>query len=284
MGESQPQKTNNLEDLIKRVRVVLVLLPIGFIANYLGGWVFSLFVALIIGVAAYEYALLFRAGGLRPALALAVGASVAMVIGQSLYGFELTLLILTLSVLTSLVHHLFDYEHGRDQAATDFAITISAMIYIGWLGSFFVSLRNLPEGFWWVMTVLPAVWLADMAGYIFGKRFGRHKMTVRLSPNKSWEGYLAGILLAAPGTALLVMLWQALGAGKGIAPWEGALLGALLASLTIFGDLGESMIKRQVGAKDSGQLLPGHGGVFDRIDSWLWGGAIGYYLITMFFQ
>jgi len=283
MVGSKPQKTINLEDLIKRVRVALVLIPVGLAANILGGWVYCLLVALIIGVAAYEYALLYKASGLRPAVVLSVGAAVLIVIGQSFNRFELTALIFTASLMISVVYHLFEYERGRDQAATDFAVTISAVVYVGWLGSYFVSLRNLPDGFWWMMIVLPAVWLADTAAYIFGKRFGKHKMTRRLSPNKTWEGYLAGILVAAPGTALLALLWQFLGAGEGISPWRGALLGGVLALLAIFGDLGESMIKRQASAKDSGQILPGHGGVFDRIDSWLWAGAIGYYLIMLVF-
>lgn len=283
MVGSKPQKTINLEDLIKRVRVALILIPIGLAANILGGWVYCLLVALLIGVSAHEYTLLYKASGLQPAVVISVGAAVLLAIGQNLDRFALTALIFTASLMVSVVHHLLEYERGRDQAATDFAVTISAVIYIGWLGSFFVSLRNLSDGFWWVMVVLPAVWLADTAAYIFGKRYGRHKLTQRLSPNKTWEGYLAGILVAVPGTALLTMLWQLLGAGENISPWMGALLGGVLAALTIFGDLAESMIKRQAGAKDSSQLLPGHGGVFDRIDSWLWAGAIGYYLIMLVF-
>ncbi|MCZ7552720.1 MAG: polyprenyl diphosphate synthase [Anaerolineales bacterium] len=225
-GRVEAAKTINLEDLIKRVRVALVLIPVGLAANILGGWVYCLLVALIIGVAAYEYALLYKASGLRPAVVLSVGAAVLIVIGQSFNRFELTALIFTASLMISVVYHLFEYERGRDQAATDFAVTISAVVYVGWLGSYFVSLRNLPDGFWWMMIVLPAVWLADTAAYIFGKRFGKHKMTRRLSPNKTWEGYLAGILVAAPGTALLALLWQLLGAGESISPWRGALLGA----------------------------------------------------------
>jgi len=114
-------------------------------------------------------------------------------------------------------------------------------------------------------------------------RIGKHKMTVRLSPKKSWEGYLAGIVVAIPGTMFLAILWNALGAGPTITPLRAGFVAAVLAAVTILGDLGESMIKRQVGMKDSSHLLPGHGGVFDRIDSWLWGGVIGYTLITLLF-
>jgi phosphatidate cytidylyltransferase len=138
----------------------------------------------------------------------------------------------------------------------------------------------LPDGLWWSLTVLFAVWLADTGAYLIGSRFGRHKMTPRLSPKKSWEGYLGGILFSVPGTALLACLWPVWAApGLTVTPLRAALIALVLSLLTILGDLGESMIKRQVGVKDSGDLLPGHGGIFDRIDSWLWAAAIGYYLI-----
>jgi phosphatidate cytidylyltransferase len=153
-------------------------------------------------------------------------------------------------------------------------------MYLGWLGAYFISLRQLPEGLWWVLMALPVVWIADSFAYLVGSRWGRRKLSPRLSPKKTWEGYLGGIAGGTLGGALLPLLWQVWsGPDSAITPWRGALLGFVLAVLTTLGDLGESMIKRQVGVKDSGTLLPGHGGVFDRIDSWLWAGVIGYYVV-----
>jgi phosphatidate cytidylyltransferase len=100
-----------------------------------------------------------------------------------------------------MAYHLFQYERGSQRAGTDFAVTLSGILYIGWLGAYLISLRRLPDGLWWLLTVLPAVWLADTGAYLVGSRFGRHKMTPRLSPKKSWEGYLGGILFSVPGTA-----------------------------------------------------------------------------------
>jgi phosphatidate cytidylyltransferase len=109
-------------------------------------------------------------------------------------------------------------------------------------------------------------------------------MSPRLSPKKSWEGYFGGILFGALGGALLGYIYPTwLGAGPAITPLRGLLLGLVMSILPTLGDLGESMIKRQVGVKDSGNLLPGHGGAFDRIDSWLWAGVISYYIIAWFF-
>jgi phosphatidate cytidylyltransferase len=101
-----------------------------------------------------------------------------------------------------------------------------------------------------------------------------------LSPKKTWEGYIGGIFVGTLGAVGLVYLWNIwAGPGFSITPLQGALLGFLLSAITTLGDLGESMIKRQSAVKDSSNLLPGHGGVFDRIDSWLWAAPIGYYFI-----
>ena len=131
-----------------------------------------------------------------------------------------------------------------------------------------------------MLLVLPSVWLADSGAYFIGRSFGRHKLSPRLSPKKTWEGYIAGLFFGTLGTVGLVALWRIwAGPEFAITLWEGALLGLLLSAFPTLGDLGESMIKRQSGVKDSGNLLPGHGGAFDRIDSWLWAEPIGYYFI-----
>jgi phosphatidate cytidylyltransferase len=120
-----------------------------------------------------------------------------------------------------------------------------------------------------------------MGAYVIGHMWGRHKLSPRLSPRKTWEGYLGGIVSGVVLTTLFAAMWQAWGSAElGITPLRGALVGLVMSVFPTLGDLGESMIKRQVGVKDSSNLLPGHGGFFDRIDSWLWAVVLGYYLIT----
>lgn len=267
--------------LRSRILVVVVLLPIGIFLIYLDGVAFSLFVTLILALAAWEYTLLFKAADQQPSAPLVVGGVTLLALGRAWDEFDSAPVLLSLVTLATMSYHLIAYERGRDQAATDFGTTLAGIIYIGWLGAYLISLRNLPEGFWWLLLILPAVWLADSGAYFIGRAFGRHKLSPRLSPKKTWEGYLAGILIGIPGTAGLASLWgRWAGPDFAITPLQGAWLGLLLSTLPTLGDLGESLIKRQAGKKDSGNLLPGHGGVFDRIDSWLWGAVIGYYFIV----
>jgi phosphatidate cytidylyltransferase len=270
--------------LVERLVVSIILLPIGLLLIAAGGVPFGLFITLVMMLAAWEYARLFRAGGYQPAGILILLGTAALVLGRMWNGFESAGWIISLFVLAAMTYHLVAFERGREQAGTDFAITLSAILYLGWVGAYLISLRDLPEGKWWFLVALPAVWLADSGAYLLGSRFGRHKLSPRLSPKKTWEGYIGGVAAGVLGGMLMAAVWR-IGAGpdSAITVWRGAILGLVLAILTPLGDLGESMIKRQVGVKDSSHLIPGHGGAFDRVDSWLWGAVIGYYLITWLF-
>jgi phosphatidate cytidylyltransferase len=266
--------------LVKRLLVTIVLLPVGMAAILAGGWYLTALVAIFMCLAAWEYSILFHTGGLQPGSFLVVGGTLFLLIGRNINGFESAPWMISLVILLSMTYHLVAYERGRDLAGTDFAVTLAGVLYIGWFGAYFISLRNLPEGKWWILVVLPAVWFADAGAYFIGKRFGRHKLCPRLSPKKTWEGYLGGIVVGVLLTALFTAIWR-VGAGPNstITPLRGALVGLVMGIFPTLGDLGESMIKRQVGVKDSGNVLPGHGGAFDRIDSWLWAVVIGYYMV-----
>ena len=271
--------------MAKRLAVVAVLLPVGLLAIYLGGIYFTAMVVVLIGIAAWEYARLFEAGGLQPCGPLMVAAAVALVLARYLDGFRSSSWLLALGIMASMTFHLFAFERGRDEAGTDFAITLSGILYLGWLGAYLVSLRELPSGMAWVLVALPVVWLADTGAYLVGRRWGRRKMAPRLSPKKSWEGYWGGVAWGTLSGVIIALLLQFFlrEEAAAVTPLRAGLVGLVLSLLTPLGDLGESMIKRQVGVKDSSNLLPGHGGAFDRIDSWLWAGVIGYYLITWLF-
>lgn len=131
------------------------------------------------------------------------------------------------------------------------------VLYIGSAIAALIYLRY--ENISILLAVFLVVWTGDIAAYFVGKRFGRHKIAPRISPGKSWEG-LAGSVVASAAMAAFL---------SGVAPLPHAILGALFAILGLGGDLFESALKRRAGVKDSGQLIPGHGGLFDRVDALL---------------
>ncbi len=253
--------------LADRVKVVLILLPIGLVVFILGGIVYTAAIALVLALAGWEYTRLFQAGGLQASGVLVIISVVALSVSRALDDFSSAPWIIALIILVSMAYHLVRFERGRQEAGTDFAVTLSGSLYFGWLGAYLISIRALPDGLWWLLLTLVSVWIADSGAYFVGRRFGKHKMSPRLSPKKTWEGFVGGIVAGTLGGLLIAALFRALPwSGENIAVWHGAVLGFALAVITPLGDLGESMVKRQVGVKDSGKLLPGHGGAWDRIE------------------
>jgi phosphatidate cytidylyltransferase len=266
---------------IKRFLAALVLAAVGIPAIIFGGHFYAILIMGFLGVAAWEFGRMFRQVDFIASEPVLLGGVLLVAVARH-YFPEFGAGVFSLLILAAMTWHLIDYERGRDRAASDFCVTVGGIVYLGWIGAYLIDLRYLPDGLWWIVLVLPAIWLADTAAYFFGSRFGKHRLSPRLSPKKSWEGYIAGIIFATVGTPALAILWHRFG-GPDLTWSQGAGLGALLSILTLLGDLGESMFKRQAGLKDSSNIIPGHGGIFDRIDSWLWGGVIGYYFIIWFF-
>lgn len=266
--------------LAKRVLAAGFMAAIGAPAILLGGIPYFAVIGIFVSLAAWEYAQMFRSIGHRPATALVVGGT-WLLLGSRMFSPASASLILTISILLAMTWHLISYERGRASAATDFTVTVGGLVYFGWIGAYLMDLRSLSDGLWWFLLVMPSIWIADSAAYFIGKGFGKTPLAPRLSPRKTWEGYGAGMLAGALAGAGLGLLYQQV-AGLAVTWWQGGMLGLILSLLTTLGDLGESMIKRQAGLKDSSNLIPGHGGFFDRIDGWLWGAVIGYYFIHWF--
>ena len=261
----------------QRMIVATILIPLTVGAVYAGGWFYAALILAMLGSAAWEYWYMFQKGGFCPSRSILVGGVLLLAASRAWLGFTFSDLLLSAIILIAMFVHTIAYERGVDCSASSFAVTLSGVLYLGWIGAYLFSLRNLPDGTWWALTVVPSAVLADSGAYIFGKKFGKHRFSPRVSPKKTWEGYLGGILFAMVFTALLAALWHL--RAPAVTPLAGLIIGAVLSILCPFGDLGESMLKRQFGLKDSSNLLPGHGGMFDRIDSWLWAAVIGYYLV-----
>lgn len=265
-----------------RLPISILLIPVAMWIIGTGREFYLLGILFIFWLAANEYVKMFRTGQSRPAAPLVVGGTLLLIAARELSWLNPYNLLLALIIIGALWWHLSDYELGAVTAGTDFAITVGGVFYLGWLGGYLIDLRNLPDGLWWLVTVMPGMWLADTGAYTFGRLWGRHKMAPRLSPNKTWEGYAGSVLCGALGASLLATFWR-IGAGpESLVSWQsGLLVGAAVGALGPLGDLGVSMLKRQIGVKDASDLLHGHGGALDRMDSWLVAAPVGYYLVIV---
>lgn len=159
-------------------------------------------------------------------------------------------------------------------AVMDTAIKTLGIAYIAIPLSYVILLRNLEQGRWWLLFILFAIWASDTFAYLTGKTIGRHKLSPYVSPNKTVEGAIGG--LAGAAIAGYVMN-KYLALGMPIT--EAAALSVILGVIGIIGDLAESLLKRSAGVKDSGSVIPGHGGVLDRIDSLLFPVPFVYYFL-----
>ena len=156
------------------------------------------------------------------------------------------------------------FEEQIVNAPRRVGLAVLGAIYPGLLISALVRLRQLDRGEWWVMLALTVTWMNDTCAYFAGRAFGKHKLYPRISPSKTWEGAIGGGLGSMAGALVVQYFWI-----PQLSPWGAALIGAGAALIGPVGDLSESMLKRAYSAKDSGRLLPGHGGMLDRLDALL---------------
>ena len=270
----------------RRTLTALAMTAVGLPAIIYGGVFYFLLMGGFLVGGAWEYVRLYRAVKYEPNELVTVGGVLVLVTARFFFA-DFAIPFFVLLILLAMAAHLVSYERGRDRAALDFSVTVTGITYLGWLGSYLLDLRNFStEGGWWLMLVLPIVWAGDTGGYSIGSVYGKHKMAPRLSPNKSWEGYIAGVFTSIMIGIFFSYAFTSIGVRQPLAglitPLQGALLGLVIGVLAPLGDLGESMLKRQSGLKDSSNIFPGHGGVLDRIDSWIWGASIGFILIQYF--
>ncbi|MFV0253834.1 MAG: phosphatidate cytidylyltransferase [Beutenbergiaceae bacterium] len=240
---------------------------LGLIALVVAGlflWRKEAFLGLVIlacGLGLWE---LSRAVAVRdvklPLLPLLVG-TVGMMVSAYSSGVEALLVAALLTAGGVFIWRVLD--GGGLPALRDATAAIFATAYIPFLAGFIALMLAADDGAWRVLTVIAVTVAADTGGYVAGVLFGRHKLAPVASPNKSWEG-LAGSYLLASAVAVAMMLGPLAGPW-----WAGLALGFAGVSAATIGDLAESLLKRELGIKDMGTLLPGHGGVLDRIDSML---------------
>ncbi|HEY5626769.1 MAG TPA: phosphatidate cytidylyltransferase [Nitrospira sp.] len=259
----------------RRVYTVLVLVPLLYAAvRYLPPPLFSGIVALAGALALYElYRLCLPQNHNSATIALGLLGSTALILSPHEPALALPSLLVALLAILSvpLLVPMSLSDRFRESA-----LAITGLLYIGLTLSFLVLTRMLPHGEWLIFFLLFVTWAGDTGAYYAGTLFGRHPLAPRISPKKTMEG-LAGGLIAATMVSYLASWWF-LPTFSGL---DCLLLAILITMTGLWGDLAESAIKRSVGAKDSGAVLPGHGGMLDRLDSLLFSAPAFYYYVTM---
>jgi len=261
--------------LLSRVVVVVVLLPLVIGLVYLGGW--WLFALALVGGLLALHELYVMARELRPLVLGGYLGFAATLLGLQLGGLEWMLggLLVTF-VFTFVVYGLGGV---RQSATSSFAVTLLGVAWVGAGLGCLLLLRDIPDfGFWAVMAVLFTVFAADTGAFFVGRTFGRHRLAPAISPAKSWEGFVGGVV-AAIGMAFVILYKDR---DDFLSIPESLLLGLVIALAAVLGDLFESAVKRDLEVKDSGRVLGGHGGVLDRLDSLLWAGPAAYFTILAF--
>ena len=251
------------------VGLALAVVVLGTLFLWKPSFVVVVVVAAVLGV--WELGHAFAQGGARlPLVPLSVGAA-AIVVSAYAGGSEAMLVALTLTVFAAMLWRAPENPKGyvRDVTASAFAA-----LYVPFLAGFAALLLRPDDGADRVVVFIVLVVLSDIGGYAAGVLFGRHPMAPTVSPKKSWEGFGGSALFCAVGGAVAVPLLL-----EGAA-WQGALIGLAVMVTATLGDLGESMIKRDLGIKDMGSLLPGHGGIMDRLDSLLPAAPVAYLLLA----
>lgn len=264
-----------------RLLTAALLIPVVAVAIWFGGLGFLALVALLLTLAQVEFWQLVRRGGYHPALGFGVLLLWVLLLDARFPDWSLAGPGVAFALLGSLAWQMM---HRDGSPVADWSLTVAGGLYLGVCGSCLIKLRDLsPDGVWWTLTAIPSIMLADSGAYFVGKAWGRHKLAPTLSPGKTWEGYLAGVLCGGLFTWALGILWPLVaGMEMSLIGLHGLIVGLVIASIAPLGDLAVSMIKRSVNAKDSGNIVPGHGGALDRVDSVLWAAVIGYYYVAYF--
>ena len=263
---------------IQRALVSLTLGPFVILITYLGGLYYFIPVFLFLAIAAWEYCRIASYLGwyVPPTILLPIVGGQWVAAQWSTPAFQL---FIPLGFMVAIAFILWQYEiRRRAPIAADWMGLFGGIVILGWLGGHFFRIRGLPDFAWqWTLLAILGTAVADSGAYVVGKFLagtavlGRHQLTPRLSPNKTIEGFVGGVVL---GTVITT----AVAVPIGIPAVSGFLMGLFTSLLSPLGDLSISLLKREAKVKDSGRLLPGHGGALDRVDSLIWSVTIGYYL------
>ncbi len=279
--------------LRQRVITSLVLVPVLLAAVWFGNPWLSIVVAVAALLGAFEFYKLANAAGWQPFTILGLVFVALFLLNAHFGDMRLTPLLVSGVVILSLTRLLWcalnesrvksresrvtgggGLQSPDSRLWTNWAWTIGGIFYIGWTMSHFILLRELDDGRSWVLVVLLVTFASDTSAFFIGRAWGRRRMAPAISPGKTWEGAVGGVLGAITAIAILDAML-----GLGEIGWL-ILLGFLISVFAQLGDLTESMLKRTAGVKEAGKLMPGHGGLLDRLDSLIFTVVLVYYYVV----
>ena len=270
-------------NLSRRIVTSVLFLPALVLIAKEGSIYYLILIETGIGIGTYEFFGMLEARKLAPYKTL--GTFCALLLGLTAYyqSYLFTYLILTILLLALSISELS--RSKNQQAINHISATIFGAMYVGWLMSHLVLLRELPyamnqsysAGTGYALLPFVLTWSCDTIAYVFGTKFGRHKLLPRISPGKSWEGAIAGGCAAVMAAFVYQQIY-----GHFLSWFDCVVLGTFTGVLAQVGDLVESLLKRDAEVKDVSTTIPGHGGVLDRFDSLLFTAPMMYYYLRFF--
>ena len=272
---------------MQRILTAVVLIAVVFALIFFGQrWMITVFAALIAQLAAFEYMNLARAGGAKIPFAW-MAAGIACLFLPGVPGWPLEAQLPLLSALTLGLFAWNSFRAPLDRVLPDTAQGLFGLLYVGFPLTLVPLMWAREDGPALLLFLMVCVWAGDTAAMYTGRSFGRRKLAPRLSPGKTWEGSIASVLGSVLAAMAVVYAGERLAArGSTLLHitepvWESLLLAILLNVAAQIGDLLESAIKRGAGVKDSGTMLPGHGGILDRIDALLLAAPVLWYALLI---
>jgi len=259
--------------LTRRISSAVVLAAVSFGLIWWGVLPFAAEVVLLALAGSAEFYDMVERKGLRP-LRRSGTLAVLAVVAAACFGTEIMLMHLLLGLFLLFMGMVVLRTETRQSAMLDACATWTGVLYVGWLFSYCLLIRRLDGGAYLLTWLILSVAATDVAAYFVGRQFGRHKLWAKVSPKKTLEGSFGGTLGA-------VLVSTSCGLAWGLPAWQGAALGALISVGGQIGDLWESALKRDVGVKDAGDLIGGHGGALDRFDSLAFAAPIFYLCWTL---
>jgi phosphatidate cytidylyltransferase len=259
--------------LLKRIVTVLIGAPfvIGAIFAPMT-WVFKGFVLACLFFALIEFFAIVALSPRERSFAVLLGVFHAAFLLFCPEAGRWMLLELSGIVLAAFAYYCLAPKESAEGLASKIALTALGVLYVGTFGSLVGLLRDREYGVFWVFALLAMTWLNDTFAYFFGHKFGRRKLAPKISPGKTVEGFFGGYLGTLAGFFAFWLLLE-----NDLVLWRGILLTALVGVAGPIGDLSESLIKRSFHVKDSGNIIPGHGGMLDRIDALLFTAPVVYF-------